>query len=423
VTEDDMGFSNTDNYTQDLTLHFDVTVNDTFDDGNPFPNDVQWFIQDRVENSGTGEVTVASSGGLSEEGFWDDVEITFADYGVHDLKLVAWDRAGHRSECLLTVTIDPAACDSSVARLANGQVLLYDSDAVIKEGADGFEILSDVDASDIRIFVDRANSVTRVDLVGNPTGLGIIINPANGGPVEFRDARKPPPDRWSIEALDFLFINAPASRVSIRSPIKGHDLSGILKCEDDLVPDPDLDGDGLTDDLTAFYSAGPVNSFTVRDAYGEIAGDIVIKGADARGFAAQTFTLQRVSIVAGADVVLPDGAIRTFSHTGGVFAADLQVPNILKGTFGGTLTGAITFLGDFTGQVTTAGSAFGGDVTVQGYFLGTLGGSKTPNGPQSLFLSSSAFLSGYVYRQPDGLIHVFGENLSFGGAFAVIDLV
>jgi len=423
ITEDDKGFSHFDNYTQELTLHFDVTVNDTFDDGNPVPNDVQWFIQDRFENSTTGEVTVASSGGLSTAGFWDDVEITFTDYGVHNLKLVAWDRAGHRSEFLLKVQIDPDACDESVLKLANGQVILYDSDGVMLENSNGFEIVTDVDASDFRIFVDRANNVRRVDLVGNPTGLGMIINPADGGPVEFRDARRPPPDRWSIEALDFLFINASSPSVSIRSPIGGRDLSDILKAEDYLVTDPDLDGDGLTDDLTAFYSAGPVRSFTIRDAYGSVDGDIVIRGADPFGFASQKFTLRRVDIAPDADVVLPDGAIKSFSHTGGAFDADLQVQNILKGTFGGTLSGNITFLSSFTGRVGTTGSVFGGDVTVLGDFLGTLDGKKTPNGSSTLFLTLGTTINGFVSRQPDGLINIFGEDLSFGGIFAVIDVV
>jgi len=382
---------------------------------------VQWFIQDRVEDSGTGEVTVATSGpGLSTAGFWNDVEITFTDYGVHNLKLVAVDRAGHRSEFLLDVTIDPDACDISVLSLANGQVLLYDSDAVIQEGADGFEILTDVDASDFKIRVDKANNVTRVDLVGNPTGLGIIINPANGGPVEFRDARKPPPNRWSIEALDFLFLNSSSPKVLVRSPIKGLDLSDILKCEDALVPDPDLDGDGLTDDLTAFYSAGPVKSFNIKDAFGDIGGDIVIRGADPLGFAVQNFDLRRANIIAGVDVVLPDGSIKKFSQTNGDFNGDMRIGRFGDGT---VLTpnaslGKALFGGDVTGVIHTG--LFAGDARVVGDFTGTFN-SIPVDGVNRLFLNGLSTINGLVSRG-GVLVPVTGEDLFFKGAFAVIDV-
>jgi len=462
IAEDDKGFSNTDNYTQDLTLHFDVTVNDTADDGNPVPNDVQWFIQDRVEDSGTGEVTVADSGGLSTAGFWDDVEITFADYGVHNLKLVAWDRAGHRSEFLLKVDIDPDACDESVLKLANGQVLVYDRDAVVKENSNGFEILTDITADDFKIIADKAGNVRKVHLTGNPTGLGLIINPADGGPVDFIDERNIPPGK-AIENIEFIFLNGSSSKkVYIRSALNGEDLSDILKCEDYLVADPDLDGDGLVEDPTAFYAAGPIKSFY---HWYDITGDVIVRGADPKkGLAIGKFAQQRGNFSANVDFVTPEGGVKSYSHQGATNSADLifngpvQKFDFYPGTFDGTLTlantkkmnfagpmnGNITFTGDMTGKAYfNAGTGpaselnfngdlsgrlycvgtFGGPATVAGDFTGRIGDKKTLNGPATLFLNGASTIGGFVYLQPIGSIFVTGEDLFFGGAFAAIDVV
>jgi hypothetical protein len=241
--------------------------------------------------------------------------------------------------------------------------------------------------------------------------------------VAFRDARKGP--KTNIENLDFVFINSASPSVYFRSPINGFDLSQIIADEGLNGGVLDLDGDGQVHDPTAFYSAGPVTSFAIKDAFGDVAGDVVIKGADPFGFAVQKFSLQNVTIGSGplVDVVLPDGAIRSFSQKGGDFAGDLIVQNIVKGTFGGTLTANITFLGNYTGRVTTAGSTFGGNVTVQGDFLGYLGSTKTPNGPSTLFLNGGSTINGFVSRVPDGFLNILGEDLLFGGAFAAIDVV
>jgi uncharacterized repeat protein (TIGR01451 family) len=305
ISEDDKGWSDTDNLTQDLDLHFDVTVNDTSDDGNPFPNDVSWSIRDRQEDGG-GEVEVANSGGFSTDGFWDDVNITFSDYGVHDLKLVATDRAGHTSEFLLPIHLDPDACDVSVARLADGQVILYDADAAIDEDVDNFEINTDVDASDVRVYVDANHDVFRVDIVGNPTGLGMIINPADGGTVEVHDQRLglTPPER--IEHLSFIVSTGYLKKLDLHRGIEGRDISDILKCEG--FTDFDLDNDGNEEDRTAVYATNSGGWWTIN---GHVSGDLVVEEAFLKDLVINNGDVGGKYPDSG-DVYLPEGRLETF---------------------------------------------------------------------------------------------------------------
>lgn len=383
---------------------------------------------------------------------------------------------GPRSDSL-EIIVDTAAPSMSVLSLANGQVILYDSDALITEGDGGFEVLTDVDASDFVIRVDRNNNVRAVRLVGNPTGLGIIINARDGGSVQFTDGRRTPPA--NIENLQFVYVNGPASRVDMRSAINGQDLSAIVM-DQSLVPDPDLDGDGLAHDLTAFFSAGPVTAFQVRGTGDELAGDVVVRGAGAGGYAVQAFKLARISVDADADIVMPNGGIRNYSHQGGDFNGDLRVNgsvnqfgmslgtfagrlfvnNIVRGVFSSSVTGDIAFLGDMTGSVEFrqgigAGSSltfssdltgrivgrssfegpvaiagdfhglltatlFNANIAVAGDFTGKIGDYRTLNGPSTLNLALASLLDGFVFRRPGGYVHVTGADATFNGAVAVI---
>ncbi len=376
ISADDKGFSDTDNFTQEQDLHVTVTVSDTRDgDGNPVPNDIQYRIYDRPGDAGTnGEVLLVDSmvtqGGLSTNGFFEELLPTL-DFGVHNLKLVAEDRAGNTSEFLLQVTIDPDACDTSVLKLANGQVLLYDLDAVFEEGSDGFEIVTDVDAGDFVIICDKAGNVRRVELRGDATGMGIIVNPKDGGPVDFVDKRTiPEGDR--TENLEFLVLNVSSSKnVVVRSGINGADLTDIAKCESYLLPGPDIDGDGTPDlgDL-AFYTTGPVTKKAHFGGPGyPVGGDVVFGGPVAA----------KVAFKAGIGV--------------------------------GSRLG---FLDDLTGSVSCTGT-FGGDAYIWGDFVGRMGDKSTANGPATLFVDD--LINGFVYRQPDGLLPVIGPVPGFGGAF------
>jgi|GEM_PF-923147 len=306
--------------------------------------------------------------------------------------------------------------NTNVARLANGQVILYDSDAVVKQGAMGLEIITDVDGADFYIAVDGDNDVRAVYLIGNPTGLGVIINSRDGGPVSFYDARRVPPT--NIENLDFLWITGAAINIVTLSPINGFDLSQIIT-DEGLSPDLDLDGDGATHDLTALYAGGPV-TYLYNRGYGAtgIGGDVVVRGANPRtGNAITRFVEFRGNIPANVDIVTPDGGIGSYEHWWGNFSGEAQVTgNVgLFSLFTGTFEGGLFVTGNardirFHGGAQNALVGIGGNLSFfrEWNFLTntlvTAGGASTLIGLYGGVNASHVTTLGHTTG-----LHVFGQ--------------
>ena len=285
ISDDDNGLSDTDNVTSLTDLRVTVTADDTIAGaGNPFPNDVTYRIYDRPGDANSdGEVLIvdsfASLADLTSGGFFLEQLPTLSE-GAHNLKLEVEDRAGNiSSDFLLPVTIDPSAWDVSSGRLANGQVILYDTDAIITgdtEAAVSGADPSDVDASDVLISVDAFGVVTGVAIVGNPTGLGMLVRPIGGEPVRIIDARNLP--STSVEPLSFIATSAPVTLMYLTSPVSGWDIGQIL-VDEGVLGTLDVDGDGDETDLTAIYAGADPNTPARVEVRGGVGGDVVIGDA------------------------------------------------------------------------------------------------------------------------------------------------
>ena len=217
------------------------------------------------------------------------------------------------------------------AVLNNGQVLLYDTDADSPE-------MVDVKASDVFTRTNSFGDVTGVWIVGNPTGLGILVDsgaiqqpaqPPNaphtengfGAPVTITDVRQP--KNGPLQDISFIASIGPVTQLLVRSDIIGWDIgelivNGPTDGEEDAPRldspsangDPtDLDGDGQTTDPTAVYGGSYMGSLRVN---GEVYGDVVVSATDSFGFASRTVSFGSVH---DANIVVP-GSLAGLSVAG-----------------------------------------------------------------------------------------------------------
>ncbi|NQT87700.1 hypothetical protein HQ560_13100 [bacterium] len=410
----DDGWHDDDNVTSIGNPVVNITLNDTPNGGpNPFPNDVQYRIYDRPGGAGTnGEVLIVDSfaalGALSADGFFQQtLSQTLNDplgpplaEGVHELKLVVEDRAGNISESFLTLTIDSTAWDLSVTRIANGQVVLYDADAT-----DPHE--SDVDASDVIVRVNRNNVVTGVTIVGNPTGLGILVMPWGNGSVWVKDARRLPP--WMRENLSFIATSGPASLILTKSNTEGRTDLGEILFNEGVAP-KDLDGDTILDDATAVYTGGVLGVF--RNWYG-LGGDLVARTADALGRSMVRVEIRRGGVEAQAEVMAPDGGIGYFLTTEGNVAGHVM-------TAGGVRTFVLARGSVLTGIVDINGSLNSADLR-----SGAQGAQINIIGAAGVFRSRGEFNNSTLNVGSDANALRFhravnGSTLTFGGNAATL---
>ena len=125
----------------------------------------------------------------------------------------------------------------------------------------------DVAPSDIQVRFGKRDSVAAIVLRGTEAmnGLGIAVFGASSvGTV--KDAR-----RGALGDLAFLAWDAPTKTIRLKSGIAGYDLNGVTL--DGFAFEPDIDGDGVTDDRTALWSPTDVRAVTLG---GDVAGDIVV---------------------------------------------------------------------------------------------------------------------------------------------------
>jgi len=144
---------------------------------------------------------------------------------------------------------------------AGGQVILFDTDAT---GPGDW----DVSMSDVRILYDINGSVRAVYIIGNPTGFGMIVNPIGENTVYIGDSR-----RGALNDFSFIACMNDTRGVVLKSTVTGVDLNGATMGG---VPFPgDVDGDGMTDDLTGLYVEGNLGRATLRAGS---SSDVVVGG-------------------------------------------------------------------------------------------------------------------------------------------------
>ena len=226
------------------------------------------------------------------------------------------------------------------ARLADGQVILYDTDV-----AD--PLLSDVDALDVVITFDANNIVRGVTLVGNPTGFGMLVKPHDNGPVWINDARPQPPS--NLADLSFVATSGPASFVKLLSPVRGANFGPKIQMEG-VGPGADLDDDGDTTDPTGVFVNGYATEIqVVRGIYADtvVLGDLgeefwfphgrklawwtrgLWSGADIGGdvfVTGETWRIESIGgLINGANVLVEGNASIIIFHGGGPTAGNVTV--------------------------------------------------------------------------------------------------
>ncbi len=154
-----------------------------------------------------------------------------------------------------------------VAELADGQVILYDTDA--RSAA-----VSDVGPSDIVIKRNRDLSISSITITGNPTGLGLIIKSAGAAGVTISDTRNPL-YVGPLNTISFIAANVGAKTVSLKTGLGGWDIGQLVSGVFSGVS-ADLDGDGATDDRTSLHLAGYTKTVKIS---GPVAGDVGVGGS------------------------------------------------------------------------------------------------------------------------------------------------
>ena len=301
-------------------------------------------------------------------------------------------------------------------RLGTVQVSVYDVDGPI-----------DVDVNDIQVVITLAGDIAGITIGGTQRmqGLGIAVWGA-GYVNAIKDARK-----GSVGDIAFIASNAPIKSLQTNAALVGYDLNGESMGGFDFADD--IDGDGDTDDRTALYCEGDVQTIKlVKD----VTGDFWIGGADSKGVAVKSFSNKTGGFHAdlyamgnvgkfalgghfGSSIYI-DGHLKSFQSKGGNLGGELHVTRTLgkfalKGVKnkqtgllqGGSVTedGAIIVdgwdskgisaksigvAGDFLGALTTArgvskfgikGGDYGGQTTIGTSLKGfQVKGGKTAGG-------------------------------------------
>ncbi len=158
------------------------------------------------------------------------------------------------------------------ASLLNGQVILFDTDSANPAAAD-------VSPSDVVVRTDSQGNILTLWVVGNPTGLGLVVNsPANPPALVISDIRRGAP----LNDISFIAVNGSARQIVVRSDMQGWDIGNLLVGLG-ATGDADLDGDGLVGDATAIwvggYAAGAGEIGTLRISGAVLQGDIVARNS------------------------------------------------------------------------------------------------------------------------------------------------
>ncbi|MEW6355501.1 MAG: Ig-like domain-containing protein [Planctomycetota bacterium] len=260
------------------------------------------------------------------------------------------DTGGLSSVVSATITVRSA----QVEYLLGGQVILYDTDALSDA-----EI--DVDETDIRLFTRRDGSVSMIRIVGNPTGLGMIVNSTSNLPitiVDIRNVRRV----GEFNNLSFIASTGAVRVMLLRSGVDGWCAGGALVMEE-LAESADLDEDGRVDDETAIYSDKYIR---VARIFGDIGGDVVTRGADLRGTGLGNL-LVRFGDILG-EITTIKGSLNSLGVLFGNVEGNVRVEGSLNKMFvnrGGVSSSAISVNGNLNGLVVVGGN-FGSLLTVDG---------------------------------------------------------
>ncbi|NOZ23009.1 MAG: hypothetical protein GXP25_18200 [Planctomycetes bacterium] len=257
--------------------------------------------------------------------------------------------------------------------LAGGQVILYDTDT-------GDPASADVDASDVRVAMDRWGSVIKVSIVGNPTGLGILVNPTGAAPVRLVDLRPPLlAFHGALEDISFLACANDALSMTVKGNVTGYDIAPLLASVG-AVTDTDLDGDGTTGEATAIYGGGMIRNVDIGgNADGEIVstgtgGDgVSVHVVKVRGQLTSELTVQgdlkKALFLGGADgtAINVTGDVRVLRSVGAFTDTDIDIGGHAVGIlmFGG-MTGGTMAVGAGVGRMMVKGGIDGATMNITG---------------------------------------------------------
>jgi len=194
------------------------------------------------------------------------------------------------------------------------------------------------------------NSISSIKLAGTGSGQGIGITISGATSVgTISDGRQ-----GLVKGdLSFIASNAPIKGITLKSGMTGMNLNGMSL--GGLTFAADIDGDGVTSDLTAIYGGGAVQ--TVLTARG-ISGDVIIKAANSSGVSLSSFT----TTVGGfqGDMIMP-GSAGTIT-LGGNLSSEINVGGALNtlSIKGNMSAGAHVGVGGKLSQLKVTGSMLGG---------------------------------------------------------------
>ncbi len=220
----------------------------------------------------------------------------------------------------------------------------------------------DIDPAGILVKFGKDGAVASIALTGTQPmdGLGLVISGASSvGSI--KDGRK-----GALADLAFIVSDAPVKSVKLKSGVSGYDLNGVAI--GGLALPQDIDGDGDTADLTAFYSAGALGKFSFGK---DLVGDVWIGGVDPKkGLAFGAFQSKSGGFHGDFTALGGGGKFAL----GGNFGSALDVRGSLKAfqLKGGDFAGRLGVSGDLAKLSVTGGKSGGGtfmagaEVTVGG---------------------------------------------------------
>jgi len=249
---------------------------------------------------------------------------------------------------------------SRIGTLLGGQVILYDTDT----GA------PDVTLDDVTAKAGRDGSVASVTIKQDHAGLGIIIAPTGPNAVTVSDARSS--RAGALHDISFIAGTGGFTSVTLKSGLVGWSNTGHILVAEGLVGNADLDGDGLADEATGFYSGGSVRTITPS---GTVGGEMVVLGS-LTTLTASTVGDSFFLTVGGnlgsfaAKTVAPGAEISAAGNIGSVKVSAGGFAGFLEA--GGGIT-TVSVSASFIGNITTNGTAGIGTVSIpKGVFDGMM---------------------------------------------------
>ena len=377
-----------------------------------------------------GRFRLSTAGGLSFDGLADDGEVEDYEVAVANLALVGSHE--YADGVIVSIyDIDPSdGVSDPVVAWYLPQFRRGHTDILVNPGRIGDRVLNS-----IALYGDGLETAD----------LGFAVK-ANAGLIGFLDRRTGSP------SLGFLVSEGPVGVVNLKAGITGANINGGFPMEGCNWLPPDIDRDGDTDDLTAFYSEGHLRSFVAR---GDVDGDIVpggnlnallIFGGDMNGDVVLAGSdLGRVIVRAKYDRAAGDWVggnvaenIQSADNIGAVVAIGGNITGNVESTrgaigliqasalwdrddrrwVGGAVSGDVEagaglrrlfVAGNLTGDITVARYGYLGNVTVRGSILGS-----------SIDLRSADFWTLSVMGDVDNaaiLVDGLFRNVRIGGDF------